>query len=285
MSDGIDIEHSNKECNLLGNEGIAFQTGLAFLSFFVLIIKRQMEKPKRSLKIWFLDVSKQGFSAATAHSLNLALAFWLEAKQTDGNIDSCIWYFVTIVFDTTIGVFISIFFLLTFEKLFTRCGCERLKSGNYFRIVRNDDPLTSLYQPQKFQIDCLAWTLQVFLWIVIVIISKVILGYLQQLFSKPLIAVASILFEIERIQKSESLELLIVLVITPTVGNAFQFWVSDNFLKKNDFSKEDPLVLRGTFFDSDLSNDTIETLDHSRSNINIEMGMTHHKAKAIEYEI
>jgi len=39
MSDGMDLEDTKKQCNLLGNEGIMFQGGLAILSFCVLISK------------------------------------------------------------------------------------------------------------------------------------------------------------------------------------------------------------------------------------------------------
>jgi len=260
-----------KECNLLGNEGIAFQAGLAFISFWVLIIKRQREKPKRSFRVWFLDISKQGFSAATAHSLNLALAIWLAEKKSNASVDSCMWYLVTILFDTTLGVFISIAFLLLLDKLFDTCGFNSLKSGNYFKVVEKD-PLSSVSQTKEVSINYLAWLLQLFFWILIVVSAKVILGFLQQYFASALIFVMNIVFS--GINLFPTLKLLIVLVVAPTLGNAFQFWMSDNFLKKRDFSKDDSAMLEGAFFDNqgdDIDNKN-STSNQSTRKGSVELG-------------
>lgn len=80
------------------------------------------------------DTSKQGFAACTAHGLNLWLAIWLASDTSDASIDSCAWfaskeikiisirYFMTIAFDTTLGVFVSISFLKLIDKLCIRFG-------------------------------------------------------------------------------------------------------------------------------------------------------------------
>jgi hypothetical protein len=49
------------------------------------------------------DISKQGASAFVSHFLNLILAVLL---STNNNADQCVWYFINITIDTTIGVFL-----------------------------------------------------------------------------------------------------------------------------------------------------------------------------------
>jgi len=71
-----------------------------------------------------------------------------------------------------------------------------------------------------------------------------------------------------------TLKLLIVLVVAPTLGNAFQFWMSDNFLKKRDFSKDDSAMLEGAFFDNqgdDIDNKN-STSNQSTRKGSVELG-------------
>jgi hypothetical protein len=48
------------------------------------------------------DISKQGLSALLAHCLNLFLAVLLQQLSKRG--DGCIWYFVNLMMDTSIGL-------------------------------------------------------------------------------------------------------------------------------------------------------------------------------------
>lgn len=54
-----------------------------------------------------------------AHVLNVILALVLSTKSTD---DPCNWYFITILFDTTVGVGICYVILSTIEKIFDHLG-------------------------------------------------------------------------------------------------------------------------------------------------------------------
>lgn len=54
-----------------------------------------------------------------AHVLNVILALILSTDSTD---DPCNWYFVTILFDTTVGVGICYVILTLVEKLFDKLG-------------------------------------------------------------------------------------------------------------------------------------------------------------------
>ena len=95
------IEQSQSKCELFGPFGFFVQFTLGIISFGTLIIKRQLEHPKRTIRIWLLDVSKQGISTFLIHFLNLFLAVTI-SKQNDE--DACVWYLDNVLLDTSIGV-------------------------------------------------------------------------------------------------------------------------------------------------------------------------------------
>jgi hypothetical protein len=53
--------------------------------------------------VWVLDISKQIFSAALAHCINMILAIMLSENHKS---DNCDWYFINTACDVVIGVFI-----------------------------------------------------------------------------------------------------------------------------------------------------------------------------------
>lgn len=64
----------NGECRLLGPFALLVQGGLGLLAIFSLVWKRWREKPRRPLKVWFFDVSKQVFGSALLHVANLLIS-------------------------------------------------------------------------------------------------------------------------------------------------------------------------------------------------------------------
>jgi hypothetical protein len=100
---------NNNNCSMVGLLGIMIQLGLGALSFSALIIKRYREHPKRPWKIWMFDTSKQIFSQVLAHFINLTISLALSYNQA--NSDECLWYFITNIFDNTMGVLICILLL------------------------------------------------------------------------------------------------------------------------------------------------------------------------------
>ena len=99
-------QNEQKECELLGSFGIFMQIILGITSFSSLFLKRHMEYPKRSLRVYFLDVSKQAFSASWQHILNIVLAVFLQLKVNKGN--GCDWYFINFIFDILFVVLITV---------------------------------------------------------------------------------------------------------------------------------------------------------------------------------
>jgi hypothetical protein len=97
---------SGSHCSIVGLVGIIVQLSLGVLSFSVLIIKRFCENPKRPWKIWRFDTCKQVMSQLLAHFINLTISLALTSQDPDS--DNCLWYFITNIFDNTVGVFICV---------------------------------------------------------------------------------------------------------------------------------------------------------------------------------
>ncbi|CAD8052048.1 unnamed protein product [Paramecium sonneborni] len=118
-----------------------------------------------------MDSSKQFLSALLAHILNVILAMEL-STETDEN--ACIWYFITFMLDSTMGVLLIFLLMKSLNMIFTYFDIRRLKSGNYFRIQ------------EKVRVDWQIYACQLFVWNSVVIVSKFILFGLQKLFADQL---------------------------------------------------------------------------------------------------
>lgn len=195
-------------CKLLDDFGVFLQLFLAFSSFSVLIIKKQLETPKRTWKVWFMDVSKQASSSSLAHFINLALS----EKYTLDYMNQCNWYFILVLIDVIIGTFLNIMifkqieiFSYDFEKLY-------FVSGDY----GTENPWKN-------------WLYQTFLWMSMTGIIKIflfIILYLNIEFFSFLTNWILIPFEI-----SPKIELMYIMVFVPSILNGLSFWVTDLYLK------------------------------------------------------
>lgn len=83
-----DFLPTDGSCNLISTSGIIVQGLLAFISFCVLIYKRFTERPKRVLKIWFLDVSKQILSQLITHIGNVVFAMIIASNYLSSKSSS-----------------------------------------------------------------------------------------------------------------------------------------------------------------------------------------------------
>ena len=124
------------ECSLFGWFGGIVQLSLGALCISSLIcnihaVKRYQETPRRPWAIFLLvspiqDISKQVFSALLAHSINLA------SSEMIGTGNPCVWYFVNIMLDTTIGVLMSYLMLRTMEYLIRDFFWFNFFCGKYY---------------------------------------------------------------------------------------------------------------------------------------------------------
>ena len=76
----MDGEDGNGECNLLGDFALLVQGALGLLAVSSLAIKRLRESPRRPMKIWFFDVSKQVFGSVLLHLANVLMSMLSSGK-------------------------------------------------------------------------------------------------------------------------------------------------------------------------------------------------------------
>ncbi|CAH0487263.1 unnamed protein product [Peronospora farinosa] len=217
-----DKDENLTECKLLSGDFAAFlQVLLGLIAFSVLVVKRLRETPQRPLMIWAFDAAKQMIGATFAHIANLFIAILLYSRQQvlsesdHESVDQCALYFVNFTLDTTLGVLVNYLLL----------------SGVIFLAFRFD--WSSLKTPGDYGNPVLfrTWFLQVFSWILVIFVCKFLIAILIVIFQNPLGAFAGVLFN--PLKKYPDVELTIVMIACPCSMNAMQFWIQDNFLKKD----------------------------------------------------
>lgn len=70
----MDKDKGSGECNLLGDFALLVQGLLGLLAVSSLAFKRWRESPRRPMKIWFFDVSKQVFGSVLLHLANILMS-------------------------------------------------------------------------------------------------------------------------------------------------------------------------------------------------------------------
>ena len=70
--------------------------------------KRHREQPRRGIKIWAMDVSKQVVSTGVGHLSGMLWSFLMQ-RMTSQSASECAWYFIMFTNDTTIGVAVAYF--------------------------------------------------------------------------------------------------------------------------------------------------------------------------------
>lgn len=199
-------------CELFDEFSWTIQLLLGSLCFSVLLIKRLKDKGKRPLIVFIFDTSKQALGTLTLHAYNLLVSH-VQSRQ---NTDPCTWYLINILVDTTIGVLACHFLLKLFCFLFPYNVV--LEFGFY-----GDPPTIRALLPQLG------------VWLVIVSLMKLFMILFMAALRVPLYtSTILLLYPFESYPK---LKLVFVMVISPCVMNAFQYWVIDNIvMSKRSFS-------------------------------------------------
>ena len=76
----MESDSDNGECHLLGPYALIVQGALGLLAVSSLAFKRWRETPRRPLKIWFFDVSKQVFGSVLLHLANILMSMLSSGK-------------------------------------------------------------------------------------------------------------------------------------------------------------------------------------------------------------
>lgn len=219
---------------LPGVFGVLIQCALFLCVVSTLALKKCREDQLKigAVRTWqefLLDSSKQIIGAGWIHVLNLCCALIL-GDHFGG--DQCEWYWVNLMLDTTLGVAINYTLLLASTAALDAClgpSAKSFHTGQY--RVRGQ------LQPDRF-------IKQLSVWLCIITCMKAFMLLLMFLLSKPLQTVASVV--LKRFADTPTLKLVVVMIITPLFMNAFQFWVTDTFIKKSKDPVEEPLTAEET---------------------------------------
>eukprot|EP00049_Salpingoeca_infusionum_P014093 m.262610 g.262610 ORF g.262610 m.262610 type:complete len:251 (+) comp15595_c0_seq4:151-903(+) len=199
-----------ERCGLLDRWGLYVQGVLGLLAFSSLILKRWRETPRRPLKIWFFDTSKQAFSSLIVHFITVFSSDWLSHSSTEDN-DPCTWYFMSIVVDATFGLGMLVLLLKLSSLLVHKLRLKTLYSGEY-----GDPPKAKV------------WLAQCIFFLFVTLINKLLavvimfIPFWQTLGGKILHGIRSI---------SPQLEAVVAMLLAPFLITTCIFWVTDTFLK------------------------------------------------------
>jgi len=244
-------------------QGVLFSTSV--LALFVKYHTHESKKElvrRRSRARFVFDSSKQIAGSCLIHVMNLYLSVNLQGDHTD----ECSWYWIEIMVDTTIGV-----------------GVEAAINELVEMAVKLADPNSGHLQflkatcvvPQKNETDAhdaqrphpppkwmqcelnvpnvgvVYWAVYLFQlahWLLIVIIMKLFMLLFMLLFRRHLASAASTV--LSNLQSHPKVKLVFVMLFTPTVMNAVQYWLQDEILvrisksgKKNSHETADTTAL------------------------------------------
>ncbi|KAI8079578.1 vacuolar membrane protein-domain-containing protein [Gilbertella persicaria] len=202
-------------CQLMDGFGIFIQLCLATTAFSTLIYKRQREEPRRPIRIWAMDVSKQLAGGVMIHTLNVIAAVFFGVHPEEGvKSNPCVWYFLNILVDTTVGIGILWLILTGFKYLVGYLGLSGFQSGVY-----GPPPLTG--QLVQWAKQLLVYVVSLFLMKMIVIAIFHLCPWLSD-FGQ---------WVLEWTVGNYKLQVAFVMLIFPLVMNIMQFWVIDTFIK------------------------------------------------------
>lgn len=232
-------DDNDGKCELVGTFSLLTQAFLGLLCLLSLIVKRFYEYPvRRTWYVWFFDVSKQVIGALGVHVFNVMLSI-LKAlpadlkssdipENCDGDSDCggdpCDWYFLSIVLDCTIGVYVLYVVLRALshvcEKYF---GVTQIESGEY-----GPDP----HNPSKK-----AYFKQLGLYFGSLMITKFVLYGLVECFETQLLWITSHILLAWLDEYPNEVEIFIVMFVVPVFMNCLQLILVDNFIQ-NQFVHE-----------------------------------------------
>jgi len=209
------------------------QAALGLLAMLSLVFKRWRERPRRQLKIWFFDASKQVVGTALLHVFNIAMSMFssgapvISATKTASDIatqiaddagnmpNPCSFYLLNLAIDTTIGIPVLVVCLNVLHKLFLYTSLanppESIKSGNYGRPAR-----------------VTWWMKQCLIYFIGLFLMKMFVFFLFQ--ALPWLAWVGD-WALRWTEGNESLQIAFVMFIFPLAMNALQYYIIDAYIK------------------------------------------------------
>lgn len=250
-----DVEENNSKCEMFGGFGFLIQAILGAAAFSILIVKRYIEKPRRPWKIWFYDVAKQIISSLVLHLFNLIISAILSSDEKDA--DACVWYFVTVVLDCTLGAFLSYILMWLMDGIANSSDWTILKTGLYYEEYMEGNK-------KCYKLDWKKYGSQLGVWLVITLIVKIILLIMLKICKLFLVNLGT--FFLSPFSNAK-VRLVMVMIIFPVILNALYFWVVDNILKLKE-SDKDEINLNEEKKDNNINNIELGQLKDKNRNSN-----------------
>ncbi|KAF2147096.1 uncharacterized protein K452DRAFT_217792 [Aplosporella prunicola CBS 121167] len=222
--------NNDSECRLLGPFALVVQAALGGLALLALVFKRWRETPRRPLKIWFFDVSKQVVGSGLLHLANLFMSMLSSGRfsvtaedklkagfshKEEDMPNPCSFYLLNLAIDTTLGIPILVLLLRVLHALFLHTPIanppESIKSGHYGTPPRAN-----------------WWLKQSFIYFIGLFGMKFCVFVIFQLL--PWIAWVGD-WALRWTEGNEALQITFVMFIFPVCMNAVQYYIIDSFIK------------------------------------------------------
>lgn len=200
---------------------------------------RRFESPRRTLKVWAMDVSKQAFSALAAHMCNMITAILAAGTVASSVASECSWYFIVYSVDTSIGVTLTIIL----HNLVTSTA-RRIQRNSYSRLQAETNPVAAWgHVVNQRWFDYLArcgyygdppalkpWIWQIGEWTLVTIVARALCASLVILLGRyGLVNAANFIDDL--FAGHPKLLLLFVMVMCPVFMNIAQAFIQDAVLR------------------------------------------------------
>merc|ERR1740121_1976359 len=237
-------------CQLFGLFGIAVQCFIGVWCVFTLFVIWRCEnvEVRRNFCTWMGDMSKQMLGAGWGHFMNVFFAIIFgEAVEESAFSNQCIWYLVGFLSDILIVTMLCWLVVSTLRPHIRKhCGID---IGEYESGGGNTAPSREeeIFEPEKEEEGSgipfwMMWCAQVVIWVAILSVVKSTVFYVAYLAQDWIYTGIDAFFVWLNLCGHPRRQLLSSVIIIPVIGDAFQFIIQDNFLKKrteSDGSKSD----------------------------------------------
>ncbi|TPX62657.1 hypothetical protein PhCBS80983_g00320 [Powellomyces hirtus] len=200
------------KCQLLDSFAIFVQLCMASIALSSLIIKRHRERPQRPFIIWAFDTSKQAVAAGMVHFSNILIAS-ISGAASEESENPCVWYFLNILLDTTLGIGILAVLLRGLHYVVDLWHIPDMKSGHYGTPPR----LTAWLR--QLLLFLTAWFF-VKLFVVLLLHFIPFFATVAQWILDPLVS-----------SHDTRLQVVVVMLIFPLIMNVIQAWLIDMVIK------------------------------------------------------
>lgn len=224
------------KCELIGTFSLITQAFLGLLCLSSLLVKRYYEYPvERSWQVWLFDVLKQITGAFGVHVFNVLLSilkgqslkplFSIQVisplrifADSQESADPCDWYFLSIMLDCTIGVYIL---YLVFRYVTFACkqylGITQIESGDY--------------GPDQHKPSVKAFLKQLTIYFSSLMITKILLYILVECFETQLLWFTSTIILRWLDEYPDEFEIFLIMFVVPVFMNCLQLILIDNFIQ------------------------------------------------------